>query len=310
MNKQWQSQIFAQALAATLSGTHIFVGDYPETHDLVERGFLKLDKRKKDGEGNWSATAVAGVTQDQVDAALNADAAPAPAPAPAPVTTLENVAVETAPITTLENTVTQIPTPATPDNTAVLQATAQPVFGDTQVAAAAAAAGDTVIGGADHAVVDTVTLGEDTFAIETGVQFVKRAPNTANLKRATVREDKYPFAAIADLKAKPENINNDEYLPSFHIVGKQVKNMSGMLARYIAKYEASHGVTFRAQQVKAGTDPQGDGVRVFAMNKTTAPARKSPSKKKGTEQAATAESLSAQPQLTPVTGYEGVQQQV
>lgn len=277
LNREWQKQVFAQALSAVANGTYIFVGpQYPEIEDLVARGFLKLDKRKKDAEGNVSAVAVDGITQDHVDAVLStADAAPAPAP----------VATETL-----------APTPAPAPAPAPAPIAEQPVFDGEP----AATVSDVVLGSTEHSVIDTVALGGENFEIETGVQFVKRAPNIAALARSTVREDKYPFAAIADLKLKPEHINDDTFLPSFHIANKQLKNMSGMLKRFIEKYEATTDVTFRAQQVKAN-DPKGEGVRVFAMNKHTAPARKSPAKKKGAD-------LAASPVATPVDGTEGVQQ--
>lgn len=287
LNRTWQSQVFAQALAASIGGTYIFVGaQHPEVQDLVDRGFLKLDKRKKDADGNVSATAVEGVTQDQVDATLaaaDAQAQPAPAPTPAPVETL---APEPVPA--------PAPAPTAPVDT--LAATAQPVFNAT----AAATAGDVVLGGTEHTVLDTVELGGEQFEIETGVQYVKRSPNIANIAR-TPREDKYPFAALAD--AKRARLEDDTFLPSFHVAGKQLKNMSNLLSKYIKKYEASHGVTFRGQQVK-DNDPKGAGVRVFAMNPATAPERKSPIRKKD---AATAETLAASPVTPAVDGSEVTQ---
>jgi len=297
LNRNWQSQVFAQALAASVNGTYIFVGaQHPEVQDLVDRGFLKLDKRKKDADGNVSATAVEGITQDQVDATLAAADATAPTPAatPAPVETL---APEPAPAPAPAPTAAPVPTPAPVDT---LAQTAQPVFGADQNATAVSTSGDVVLGGTDHTVLNTVELGGEQFEIETGVQYVKRSPNIANIAR-TPREDKYPFAALAD--AKRERLDDDTFLPSFHVAGKQLKNMSNLLSKYIKKYEASHGVTFRGQQVKEN-DPKGAGVRVFAMNPATAPERKSPIRKKD---AATAETLAASPATPAVDGSEVTQ---
>lgn len=293
LNREWQIGVFAQALAATVDGAYIFVGPtIPEVEDLVAKGFLKLDKRKKDEAGNVSATAVSGVTEDQVRAALTAaDVAAAPVPAPVPTAT-ETLAPQTP---------APVPAPAA-DTTVQLAATAQPVFNNAETQLAV---GDVVLGSTDHAVVDTVELGGEQFEIETGVQFVKRAPNIANISRQP-REDKYPFAVIAELKARPENIDNDEFLPSFHVANKQLKNMSNLMSKYIKQYEASHGVTFRGRQVKeSDNDPKGAGVRIFAMNPKTAPERKSPIRKKT---AATAETLAASPATPVVDGSEQYQQ--
>lgn len=259
LNIQWMITVMQQAIDARDQGTNIFVSDFPEIADLAARGFLIINKRKKDADGNWYATAAENLTNDVVTAALTS-AAPAPAPAPVPVP---------APVDTLAQT-------AVPQFDAAQAPAAPPVAAEGEVA---------IGGGTPRQVLETFANADgDQFELEVGVAFVKRS-NIAGLNAARQpRAEKYPFSKIADLKR--DNIGNDAFVPSFHIANKESKNISGMVTRNNEVYEKSHGVTFRAQQVGA-EDPKGAGVRVFAMSIAQAPARKRANKKEAAPSAET-----------------------
>ena len=261
LNIQWMITVMQQAIDARDQGTNIFVSDFPEIADLAARGFLVINKRKKDADGNWYATAAENLTNDVVTAALTAAAAaPAPTPAPVPVP---------APVDTLAQT-------AVPQFDTATAPAAPPVAAEGEVA---------IGGGTPRQVIDTFANADgDQFELEVGVAFVKRS-NIAGLNAARQpRVEKYPFSKIADLKR--DHIANDAFVPSFHIANKESKNISGMVTRNNEVYEKSHGVTFRAQQVGA-EDPKGAGVRVFAMSIAQAPARKRANKKEAAPSAET-----------------------
>lgn len=252
LNIQWMITVMQQAIAARDQGTNIFVSDFPEIADLAARGFLIINKRKKDADGNWYATAAANLTNDVVTAALTVP----PVPVPEPVDTLAQTAV--------------------PQFDAAQAPAAPPVAAEGEVA---------IGGGTPRQVLETFANADgDQFELEVGVAFVKRS-NIAGLNAARQpRAEKYPFSKIADLKR--DNIANDAFVPSFHIANKESKNISGMVTRNNEVYEKSHGVTFRAQQVGA-EDPKGSGVRVFAMSIAQAPARKRANKKEAAPSAET-----------------------
>lgn len=292
LNLAWMITVVQQAIDARDQGTNIFVGNFPEIADLSARGYLEVNKRKKDADGNWFAVAPAGLTIETVSAALN----PATAAPVAPVVQEVQQPAPVAPVAEA-TAVTQQPAPAVADTLAPATApslaeTAQPQFASQP--AVTPAAGEVIIGqGLAHQTLNTVQNAEnESFDIDVGVAYVKRS-NIAALQNAVrkPRPEKYPFSVIANLKLDPANLVNPAFVPSFHIANKESKNISGIVTRNNDLYE-KQGVTFRAQQVDAN-DPKGAGVRVFAMSVDQAPARKTANKKKAAAAAAVSEAPSA-----------------
>lgn len=251
LNVAWMVNVLAQAIEATASGSYVPVGDHAEIHAMRDAGFIKFDKRKKDENNSWMATAAEGVTVTQLEQHFTAQDT-------APQIQTEAAAIPAAPA---------FEAPA-------LEQTAAPQFTAEQAPAAPVVHGE-FVGQQLEApvVVDTVTIGDNAIEIESGIAYVKHVP--VGLRNVAPRSEKYPFEQLATLKQQSTDVN---FVPSFHIANMQTKNFSNTVTRANEKYEASHGVTFRAQRAPAN-DPKGEGVRVFAMSLDQAPARQSRKKK-------------------------------
>lgn len=219
-------------------------------------------------------------------------AAPAPTPmaAPAPVEQAQvpNFA-EQAPAAPAAPQFTDVNAPVAP--------VTQPVAEVTQTAPAAPAAAfkanEAVELGLNqsHQVVATAETKAGQFEIEVGVPFIKKAQGfvAGNAPRRKAEwTSKYPFSDIAN--AKIQAGISSEALPSFHLASTpdkkmEVKNISNDVKRASEYWEAqpiegsTDRVTFRALSVGAD-DPKGEGVRIYAIALSQAPARRTVKKKK------------------------------
>lgn len=293
----WMTSVMQQAIEATELQSNIYVGNFAETLALHEAGFIKIDKRKKDPEGNWYAVAIEGKTVAQMTEHFNAvnaaaaaqqaaeqQAAPAPLIDPALAAPAPATEAYAAPAPVLQ----EYAAPA-----ADLAATAQPQFAADTAAPAAqptAAQLNNVIGEVLETpqVLNTVPVGDSAIEIVVGVPFIKHVPVGIQRKESTPRTEKYPFLQMADLKRGAIAEGKVDFIPSFHVAGAKTKNFASTVTRANNTYEKSHGVTFRATQAHAN-DPNGAGVRVYAMSLDQAPARATRKKKDEAEGTQTAE---------------------
>lgn len=258
LNLAWMLSTFVLAAQETAKGAYIVLDmAVPEVQDLVNRKYIKLNKKLHSDGNSVAAVAVKGAYAEDLiaDLGLGYDESIGHVPVelrkPLEQATTEVAAQpEAAPaINVVDATVTE---------------QAAPTFhGDAAQSANAAVAPQ---------VVEVVERRGKETAIALGVSY---RPQTNNLAQRAPQEEAYPYAEIVALKVAHPNET-----PSFHVVGKESKDVSGMIRRHAKRYEESHGVTFRAQKVGAD-DINGAGVRVFALSLAEAPAR--PNRKKGAE---------------------------
>lgn len=263
LNKDWQVTTFVQVAKATADGSYVPISpDYPEIKDLVERGYIKANKRLHNKDGLVAFVSVKGadaadllidlgyasnnphlitlVSQDVIDvmtqleqstttaapAAPHVEVAPQPAVAPAPTPVAAPVA-EAAPVAPHV-------TPVVPAVEAAPAPMPAPVVQQSFVAQQPAAT---------------------TGGIDLDVAF--DAPKFEN----------YDYAGLAAAKQA-----NPSAHPSIW-VGKKSKDLSSQVKAAAQHYEQSVGITFRVRAVKA-TDPKGAGSRIYALTVAEAPPRK------------------------------------
>lgn len=266
LNLAWMLSTFVLAAQETAKGAYIVLDmAVPEVQDLVNRKYIKLNKKLHSEGNSVAAIAVKGAYAEDLiaDLGLSYDES------------IGHVPVELRkPIEQATTEVAAQPEVAPAFNVsdaAVTEQAAQPAaptfHGETAQPAAAAA----------PQVVEVVERRGKETAIALGVSY---RPQTNNLASRAPQEEAYPYAEIVALKVAHPNET-----PSFHVVGKESKDVSGMIRRHAKRYEESHGVTFRAQKVGAD-DINGAGVRVFALSLAEAPAR--PNRKKGADDAGAA----------------------
>ena len=274
LNLAWMFTTFILAAQQTNAGAFIEADTaYPEINDLVTRKYLKTNKRLLNDGTKVGAVVPAGAYAEDLIADLGLDPVEympkIPADLRKPTADQPAVAAEQAAPVAAEQ-------PAAPAVAQVAPTTElpagtigeQPQFHD-QAAQTAADTTSAAIGGhVAVTTVETVTRRDQNIPIALGVAYVKPQSGLTRARAAaSAQEEAYPYKEIVELK-----VANPTEAPSFHIVGKKSKDVSGMIRRHALKYEASHGVTFRAQGVDA-TDPNGTGVRVFALFTTEAPKR-------------------------------------
>ena len=276
LNTAWMLQTFILAAQQTASGSFMEADTaVAEINDLVERKYLKLNKKLMNEGTVVGAVVVKGAYAEDLIADLGLDYDTAILSVPADLRKPADVA--------------EVPTTPAPvaqfEQPAVVQATEQPVFADTP-APVPQSTGMAVNTGTETTphVVEVVERREKSIAIAVGVSY--SAPAKNNLAQRAPQEEAYPYKEIVDLK-----IAHPNETPSFHVVGKETKDVSGMIRRHALRYEKSHNVTFRAQTVGAD-DINGAGVRVFALSMAEAPAR--PNRKKVTVADAVAETVAEQ----------------
>lgn len=275
LNTAWMLSTLVLALQQSKAGSYIKVDpELPEIKDLVARKYIKTNKKLHNAEGTVAAVAVDGAFAEDlisdlgldyetnivtVPVDLRKDDAPATTPAApqAPVAPVADQAAQPA----VEQAIEQAQQPQAPA-----------FYGEQAQAQTAAPQGELKIGDGEYQVLNSVERRGKTIAIETGVAFVKKPTGFAKGTGRT-NEEAYPYAEL--VAAKQANLGS---APSFHLADAKTKNVSSMIKRHALKYEVSHGITFRANAVDS-TDPQGAGVRVYALTVEEAPARRATAKK-------------------------------
>lgn len=319
LNIAYLLNIFVAARDATANGTYAIVpAEAPEVTALVKAKYIKTNKRLHNADGNVGAVIVEGATEAdlRVDFEIpDFGAAPeAPVAAPAvddtvPVDTLPAVddTVPAVPPAPSFGDVPATPFPAAPEAPLVAPATAEapvaaPVQEEFQAmntvqnapvaddSAASPVAGTEVhetapvveegdvklIGASERQVVTVAQTRAGEVEIEVGVPFQVKLTKAEQRKQNAGLEH-HPYNTIAEFKAA-----NPTQIPSFHVAGKKLKDMSSGVKRANKRYEdQGSDITFRAQRVGAD-DPKGEGVRVYAMFTSEAPAIRRA--KKGEEQ--------------------------
>ena len=277
LNTAWMLSTLVLALQQTNAGSYIKVDpDLPEVKDLVARKYIKTNKKLHNADGTVGAVAVEGAFAEDLITDLGLDYATNIVTVPANLR--KDDEPETVPVVETTPAAPQAPI-APAAEPAIQQAVEQaqqpqaPAFyGEQEQAPAAAPQGELKIGDGEYQVLNQVERRGKTIAIETGVAFVKKPTGFAKGTGRT-NEEAYPYAEL--VAAKQANLDS---APSFHLADAKTKNVSSMIKRHALKYEVSHGITFRANAVDS-TDPQGAGVRVYALTVAEAPARRATAKK-------------------------------
>lgn len=302
MNGQWQLATFITVLLQQQAGQNQLVdANIPEVQDLVSRGYFEL--RPELGQNGTAvvvrAVEAADVTPANLARDLGIDDATAQSTYAA-----HGIAADYAPFASLAAAAAPAPAIAAPTVAEVQQAAAavQPTFHDVpaptapafaepaQVAPAVqpaySANAEVLLGtGQQHQVVGQAESKNGTFEIEVGIPFHKKATGFVKGQgRNAEWKPAYPFNEIAENKIQ-SGIHSDQ-LPSFHVAGKEVRDMSTQVKRANEVWEAKEiagttdRITFRSANVGA-EDPKGAGVRVYAMALSTAPAIRKRKPKEG-----------------------------
>lgn len=326
MNGQWQLATFITVLLQQQAGQNQLVdANIPEVQDLVSRGYFELRPELGqngtavvvraveaadvtpanlardlgiDDATAQSTYAAHGIAADYAPFASLA-AVPAPAiaaptvaevqqaaaavqptfhDAPAPTAPAFAEPAQVAPAVQQTLGVAPVPAPvAQPLGTAPAAPAVQPAY---------SANAEVLLGtGQQHQVVGQAESKNGTFEIEVGIPFHKKATGFVKGQgRNAEWKPAYPFNEIAENKIQ-SGIHSDQ-LPSFHVAGKEVRDMSTQVKRANEVWEAKEiagttdRITFRSANVGA-EDPKGAGVRVYAMALSTAPAIRKRKPKEG-----------------------------
>lgn len=306
MNGQWQLATFITVLLQQQAGQNQLVdANIPEVQDLVSRGYFEL--RPELGQ-NGTAVVVRAVEAADVTPAnlardlgiddataqstyaahgIAADYAPfaSLAAAPAPAIAAPTVAEVQQAAAAVQPTFHDAPAPTAPAFAEPAQV-AQPLGTAPAVQPAYSANAEVLLGtGQQHQVVGQAESKNGTFEIEVGIPFHKKATGFVKGQgRNAEWKPAYPFNEIAENKIQ-SGIHSDQ-LPSFHVAGKEVRDMSTQVKRANEVWEAKEiagttdRITFRSANVGA-EDPKGAGVRVYAMALSTAPAIRKRKPKEG-----------------------------
>ena len=299
LNLEYLLAVFRACVTANEQGSYAVVpSENPEVKQLVKQNYIKINKRLHNADGNVAAVLVDGANEADLRVDFEIPDFPAEEQAPAaPVAPVEASvapaapfeAQQAAPFHTPEAAVQevqqapqfepavqqefvgmvdqQIPeAPVTPPaNDQLPEVTAPKVEEEGRI----------LIGVDEFDVVATAQTRKGEVEIDVGVPFVIKVPKTTRAKKGEGSGlEHHPFKQIAEYK-----MANPSTAPSFHVPGKEVKDMSSQVKRANAAQEKENSVvTFRAQAADA-TDPKGPGVRVYALFVSEAPEQRKSSKK-------------------------------
>lgn len=275
LNAAWMLSTFVLALQQTKASSYIKVDpELPEIKDLVSRKYIKTNKKLHNAEGTVGAVAVDGAFAEDLISDLGLDYETSIVTVPVELRKDDVPAVLDAPLAPQEPSAPAVPqvqeqAPAVEQAVEQAQQPQAPAFYGEQPAQQPQA--ELKIGDGEYQVLDEVERRGKSIAIETGIAFVKKPTGFAKGTGRT-NEEAYPYAELVNAK-----IANPASAPSFHLADAKTKNVSSMIKRHALKYEASHGITFRANTVDA-SDPKGAGVRVYALTVAEAPARRATKK--------------------------------
>lgn len=308
LNLAYLVSVFEAVVAGTEQGSYAIVpADAAEVAALVKSKYIKTSKRLHNEGGNVGATLVDGanIADLRVDFEIpdfaQADTAPVSSPEvtyteSAPVAPVAEETAPAAPVfeqaaapfadTSINTELANAPTFAPAEEfTGIVPMTQtealQEVAAELPEHIAEYKAGAPVVEGEGVRVIgddsfDVATVAETKngeVEIDVGVPFVIKV-SAAEKRKKSAKLEHHPFDATADFKLK-----NPTSMPSFHIAGKAVKDMSNSVRRANDRYEANGSpVTFRVVGVDEN-DPKGKGIRVYAMFTSEAPEQRRTTRK-------------------------------
>lgn len=324
LNTAYLLSVFQAAVTADQQGSYaIAAADSAEVAALVKGKYIKTSKRLHNEGGNVGITLVEGATEADLRVDFEIPDFPAAPVAPAAPVLEETAAAPVAPQVEQQEAPTaeytapaadqetiaapfgttvpeaaEAPTHTQPEFEAMTQTIpAAPVAPQTEqvVQEAAVAQIDTsalgaapvkeedgvkIIGDADFEVATVAHTRKGDVEIDVGVPFIAKI-SAAERKKNKGSLEHHPFNDIAAFK-----IQNPTSIPSFHVAGRAVKDMSNSVRRANVRFEKEGSpVTFRAQPALE-TDPKGPGVRVFAFFVSEAPEQRRTTKKETAEETA------------------------
>lgn len=305
LNIAYLVSVFEAVVAGSEQGSYAIVpADSAEVAALVKAKYIKTNKRLHNEDGNVGATLVEGATiadlrvDFEIPDFAQVDTAPVGAPEvtyteAAPVAPPVEETAPAAPVfeqmaapfadTSINTEMANDPTFAPAEEFTGIVPMTQTAEVSTEVqvqqevqtlgAPVAEGEGVRVIGDDSFDVATVAETKNGEVEIDVGVPFVIKV-SAAEKRKKTAKLEHHPFDATADFKVK-----NPTSMPSFHIAGKAVKDMSNSVRRANDRYAANGSpVTFRVVGVDEA-DPKGKGIRVYAMFTSEAPEQRRTSRK-------------------------------